>query len=318
VRATDHAGILGEQSFGVALWNTSETGAWQFVDTVANAWTAGAPLGCKVYTYPSAESGKGYDEPPGDEFQALVRGRNGSQAHSPKFDCVQQEALRAQREAPRVERLTSRTALPMELMLLKPLPLWKRTIDVLAASVGLVLLSPLQFVIAALIKLTSPGPVFFTQLRDGLGGRPFTIYKFRTMRVGADAEKATLRQFSEQDGPAFKMKHDPRITSIGRYLRKSCIDELPQLWNVLKGDMSLVGPRPLPCDESRKCADWERRRLEVSPGLTCIWQVRGKSRVPFVEWMRMDIRYIKARSFFYDLALVLETVVAVAFHRASH
>ena len=157
----------------------------------------------------------------------------------------------------------------------------------------------------------------FTQPRDTIGGRRFNIYKFRTMVVDAEEQKAALRKHSEQDGPAFKMKHDPRITPIGKFLRKSSIDELPQLFNVLLGDMSLVGPRPLPCDESAGCQPWQRRRLEVMPGLTCIWQVYGRSRVSFAEWIRMDLRYARSRSLIKDLLLIVRTVPAVVFRRGA-
>jgi len=207
---------------------------------------------------------------------------------------------------------------PLDDLLARPLPAWKRVVDVAGASLGLVAISPLLLATAAAIKFTSKGPVLFRQQRAGLGGRPFTIYKFRTMCVDAEAKKDGLRKFSEQDGPAFKMKDDPRITPIGRYLRKACIDELPQLWNVLKGDMSLVGPRPLPVGEAEGCLEWERRRLFITPGLTCIWQVDGKSRVPFKEWMRMDIRYMNARTFAQDFRLLFRTAAAVVLHRASH
>ncbi|MAT14793.1 MAG: multidrug MFS transporter [Planctomyces sp.] len=198
------------------------------------------------------------------------------------------------------------------------MPWWKRTIDIVGSGIGLLLISPLLAVTAIAIKVTAPGPVFFTQMRAGLGGRPFKMYKFRTMVVDAEAQKAKLRHLSEQDGPAFKLKHDPRIIPIGRFLRKSCIDELPQLLNVFKGDMSLVGPRPLPLEEAAQITGWQNRRLDVTPGLTCIWQVEGKSSVTFTEWMRMDIRYIRARNFAQDVMLVFRTIIAVVLHRASH
>jgi lipopolysaccharide/colanic/teichoic acid biosynthesis glycosyltransferase len=206
---------------------------------------------------------------------------------------------------------------PLENLFLFPHPTWKRAIDLLGAVFGLVVLSPVLLTVAALIKITSPGPAMFKQLREGHGGKLFTIYKFRTMRVGADAEKATLQAQSEQDGPAFKMTHDPRITPIGSFLRKTCLDELPQLWNVVKGDMTLVGPRPLDYRESEKIARWGRRRMHVMPGLTCIWQVHGKSKVSFNEWMRMDIRYSQRVNFHADFTLVLETLKQVILRKAS-
>lgn len=207
---------------------------------------------------------------------------------------------------------------PLENLFLHPFPRWKRAIDVVGAGCGLVVLSPLLLAIAALIKLTSPGPVLFRQLREGYGGELFQINKFRTMRVGADAEKAQLQAQSEQDGPAFKMENDPRITTLGSFLRKTCLDELPQLWNVLWGDMTLVGPRPLDHRESSKIARWGRRRLNVMPGLTCIWQVHGKSKVTFNEWMRMDIRYSQRVSFRQDMKLVFATLKQVLLRQASH
>lgn len=206
---------------------------------------------------------------------------------------------------------------PLENLFLFPHPVWKRTLDVAGAVFGLIVLSPILVAVAALIKITSPGPALFKQLREGHGGKLFTIYKFRTMRVGADAEKAQLQAQSEQDGPAFKMTHDPRITPIGGFLRKTCLDELPQLWNVLKGEMALVGPRPLDYRESERIARWGRRRMHVMPGLTCIWQVHGKSRVSFNEWMRMDIRYSQKVNLWQDIKLVTETLKQVILRRAS-
>ena len=204
-------------------------------------------------------------------------------------------------------------------LFVKPLPRWKRLIDVVVSATLLVLTAPILLLAAMAIKCTSPGPIIFAQRRRGLGGKPFTMYKLRTMYADAESRKAQLRPLSEQDGPAFKMKNDPRVTWVGKYLRKTCIDELPQLWNVLRGDMTLVGPRPLPCDEADACAEWQKRRLDVTPGLTCIWQATsGKERVPFAEWMRMDMRYIKDRSLLKDLKLLAKTFWAVIRHRASH
>jgi len=203
-------------------------------------------------------------------------------------------------------------------LLIRPMPLWKRLIDILGALAGLVLFSPLMLVIAVLIKLTSRGPVLFRQQRAGLGGRPFTIYKFRTMVCDAEQKKPLLRPHSHQDGPAFKMADDPRVTGLGWFLRKTSLDELPQFWNVLIGDMSLVGPRPLPLDEAAACAPWQRQRLCVTPGLTCTWQVKGRSRVTFDEWMRMDLQYIRRRSVLYDLKLLLLTIPAVLLGRGAY
>lgn len=209
-------------------------------------------------------------------------------------------------------------ATPVEELLVRKLPWWKRLLDALGASIGLLLLSPLLLLAALAIKLTSRGPVLFWQARSGLGGRPFLMVKFRTMAVDAAARQAELRQSSEQDGPAFKLKRDPRVTWLGRWLRKTSIDELPQLWNVLKGEMTLVGPRPLPCDETDACQPWQRRRLAVTPGLTCFWQVDGRSQISFDDWMRSDLRYVRRRSLWTDLRLILRTVPAVLLGRGAH
>jgi lipopolysaccharide/colanic/teichoic acid biosynthesis glycosyltransferase len=206
---------------------------------------------------------------------------------------------------------------PISDLLIRPTPIWKRVIDVTVASIMLVLLSPLLLAAAAAIRLTSKGPAIFKQRRAGLGGIPFTIYNFRTMCNDAEAKKKALRAQSEQDGPAFKMARDPRITRVGAFLRKTSIDELPQLFNVLKGDMSLVGPRPLPIDEQNAAETWQQRRLDVAPGLTCIWQITGRSTVSFAEWVRMDVTYMRRRTIFHDLAILLKTVPAVLLRRGA-
>jgi lipopolysaccharide/colanic/teichoic acid biosynthesis glycosyltransferase len=205
----------------------------------------------------------------------------------------------------------------VEQLLVRRLPRWKRVIDMAGAALGLILLSPVMLIAAIAIRFTSHGPVLFKQRRAGLGGNPFWIYKFRTMTTDAEMRKAQLRAMSEQDGPAFKIRRDPRITSVGRFLRETSLDELPQLWNVIKGDMSLVGPRPLPMDESANCDQWQRRRLDVTPGLTCIWQVKGRSRVSFAEWMRMDVNYICRRTLFHDVKILVQTIPAVLLRRGA-
>ena len=197
------------------------------------------------------------------------------------------------------------------------MPAWKRFADVAAAGVGLAALGPLMALVALAIRLDSTGPAIFWQNRAGRGGRPFAIAKFRTMVADAESKRHLLQ--SEQDGAAFKLRRDPRVTRVGRLLRQTSLDELPQLWNVLRGDMTLVGPRPLPVHESDACLAWQRRRLDVTPGLTCIWQVHGRSRVLFDEWMRMDLRYVRrsagALGPVHDATLVLKTLPAVFLKR---
>lgn len=220
-------------------------------------------------------------------------------------------------DAPRDRRGLVQPATAGELFL-TPLPKWKRVMDILGALVGIALAAPVMLVAAIAIKLTSPGPVLFLQRRSGWGGQTFTIFKFRTMVVGAEKLRDDLKPLSEQDGPAFKLTNDPRVTAIGRFLRATSLDELPQLFNVLRGDMSLVGPRPLPIAESCDCAPWHKARLDVMPGLTCIWQVRGRSQVPFDDWMRMDLQYIRSRSLFNDLRIIFQTLPAVIMRRGAH
>ncbi len=198
-----------------------------------------------------------------------------------------------------------------------PTPWWKRTIDLTGAIAGLTLLSPLLVAAAIAIRWDSRGQILFTQLREGKDGRIFRMYKFRTMRPDAESLQNQLRTKNEQDGPAFKMEDDPRVTQVGKFLRKSCIDELPQLLNVLKGDMSLVGPRPLPVSESTACQLWHRRRLSVLPGLTCIWQVSGGRQVSFDQWMRMDLEYARRQSLWLDTRLLWQTLRLVLRQRGS-
>ena len=287
LRDTDDLGLLGPRRIGIMMPDTDADGAWKVAEHLCDAlFDAADRPACHVYVYSGDRSdpGHGFGEPLTDD---------------------------------EVEADKAQVAEAMNVLFMKPLPAWKRALDIAGSLIALVIASPVMLLAAVAIKATSPGPVFFTQRRDTINGRPFTIYKFRTMCVDAERQKADLRAQSEQDGPAFKMKNDPRVTPVGRFLRKTSIDELPQLFNVLVGDMSLVGPRPLPCDESDRCEGWQRRRLDVTPGLTCIWQVRGRSAVSFAEWARMDVQYIRSRSLLADLALIVKTIPAVLFRRGA-
>ncbi|MFO0982767.1 MAG: sugar transferase [Planctomycetota bacterium] len=187
----------------------------------------------------------------------------------------------------------------------------KRMIDLLIAAVLLLLASPILLVTALAVKLTSHGPVFFRQKRVGFHGKEFTLFKFRSMVVGAEEQLAELRAHNEMSGPVFKMKQDPRVTSVGKFIRRWSIDELPQLINVLKGDMSLVGPRPPVPAEVAEYEWWQRRRLSMKPGLTCIWQVSGRNQIGFERWMELDLHYIDNWSLWLDTTLLLRTIPAV-------
>lgn len=280
LRLTDTAGFLLDGRVGLLLPDTPESGAWKVAADICDTYAVGSNRPqCEVFVYPEPGGGDSGKESQNDSTPGVAVG-------------------------------PGTTGLG-EAFFATPISRTKRLMDVLGASLGLIASAPIIAVAAVLIKLTSPGGAFFLQEREGAGGKRFLICKLRTMYVGADNSKHELRKYSQQDGPAFKMQDDPRTTRIGWLLRRTSLDELPQLWNVLKGDMSLVGPRPLPTSESLQCARWQRQRLQVTPGLTCIWQIRGRNVVPFDEWIRMDLRYIRRRSVWYDLSLILQTFPAV-------
>ena len=194
----------------------------------------------------------------------------------------------------------------------------KRIIDIVASFTGLIVLSPLMLVVSILIKLESKGEVIFKQKRVGLNGKEFYMYKFRSMVINAEELKAELESQNEMSGPMFKMKDDPRITKIGKFIRKTSIDELPQLINVIKGDMSLVGPRPSLPKEVEEFETWMRERLEVKPGLTCIWQVSGRNNIDFEDWMKLDIKYVRERNFWLDIKLILKTILVLFGDENAH
>jgi exopolysaccharide biosynthesis polyprenyl glycosylphosphotransferase len=191
--------------------------------------------------------------------------------------------------------------------------LLKRLIDIAFSFFGLLFGAPLLALIALAIKLDSPGPILFRQERVGKGGRRFVCYKFRSMVEGAEEQKASLRGLNEADGPIFKMKDDPRVTRMGRWLRRFSLDELPQLYNVLRGEMSLIGPRPPLPEEVAQYQAWHMRRLEVSPGITGLWQVSGRSELPFDEMVLLDIYYAEQWSPALDMKIFLRTIPKLIF-----
>ncbi len=276
LRVTDTAGQLNDNRIVVLLPDTSAEGAWKVATDISEVYPPGAERPeCEVITYPenSHRRGKNLNRDAQDEVPEFEDPHGASQFF-----------------------FTAAT------------PLWKRFLDIFGSLVGLVVVAPIIGLSAVAVKLTSPGAAFFCQEREGLGGKLFWIWKLRTMVDGADELKEQYREFSQQDGPAFKMVKDPRTTRLGKFLRLTSIDELPQLWNVLKGDMSLVGPRPLPTDESQACLNWQRRRLSVAPGMTCTWQVFARGDVTFEEWARMDLRYAERVSLWNDLKLIFLTL----------
>jgi len=194
----------------------------------------------------------------------------------------------------------------------------KRMTDIIAALLLLILFLPIIPLVVILIKLDSSGSILFKQKRVGKNGKLFDLYKFRSMVHGAEHVIGTLRPISGMNGPVFKLKDDPRVTRVGRFLRRSSLDELPQLINVLKGDMSVVGPRPNLPSEVSHYLPWQRRRLHVTPGITCFWQIAGRSHIGFQEWMRLDLEYIRQRSYMTDLKIMFKTIPAVIARKGAY
>jgi len=338
IRATDHAGFVDVDRIGVILWDTDESGAFKFLEKFNTESGTDRPEKCEVFVYPSTyldDENQAHESAgpgsPHETTDSLLRDSSDSLAVGSTAVAQKTKAsvLARQATAARIqenlevseELLSELTTEPngarprihsLDSLLVRPMPWWKRAIDIVGAVTGMIVLSPVLLATAVVIKLTSPGPIFFSQMRIGRGGRRFRIHKFRSMIVDAEDQKKQLLDRNEQDGPAFKIEEDPRVTPVGGVIRATSIDELPQLWNVLKGDMSLVGPRPLPCSESDACEVWQKRRLDVTPGLTCIWQVQERrNKIPFADWARMDIRYIVSRSLKLDIKLIFRTIGTV-------
>ncbi len=323
LRISDEFGYLNRRHLAAVLPGASAANAWTVSDEVCLRLPPSLPLPrCEVYAYPSESAEEMDGNRPTDARLAGNSRRNGSDGNGNDGNgehdrrvIVPQANCNLESEPVPCHKSDAQAARPLEPLFIRPLPWWKRAMDIVVASAALMALSPVLLLVAVAVRLTSPGPILFRQMRSGLGGRPFVFYKFRSMVPDAEARKANLLALNEQDGPAFKIRHDPRITVVGRFLRKTSVDELPQLWNVLRGDMSLVGPRPLPCSESDACTGWHRRRLDVTPGLTCIWQVEGRSRVSFDDWVRMDIRYMRFHSLLKDATLMIRTLPAMLLRR---
>jgi lipopolysaccharide/colanic/teichoic acid biosynthesis glycosyltransferase len=312
VRSLDEAGWLEPGVVGILLPETSKEGAWSLAkDLKRNDMTGYLRTAeINVYTYPDSKDPK--DSGPGD-------GGNGRREPGERNGNGERRQPSVAREGvpTHVSAEETRAAHPLLELLLDKEPWWKRPVDVAGASLALVILSPLMLGTALAIKLGSPGPVLYSSWRVGKGGAKFRFHKFRTMCVDAEKKKQELLAQNEADGPVFKMERDPRVTPIGRILRKTSIDELPQFWNVLIGDMALVGPRPPIPEETVWYAPWQRRRLELKGGLTCLWQVSGRSNVSFEEWCRLDVKYHENRSFLGDIWILFRTVPAVLAARGA-
>ena len=304
LRVTDTPGQLDDGRIAILLPDTGAEGAWKVAADISEVYSVGPTRPeCEVLVYPHSK--RPHSKTPHSKSPRSKNSLNGD-------DSSEVDSLSDPEGGSGQKVEGSQFGQGLEVMddffFTKSLPLWKRSLDILGGSVGLLASLPLLAISAAAVKATSPGPAFFKQQREGQGGKPFTMWKLRSMHVDAEEKKQALRKFSQQDGPAFKMKEDPRTTRIGKILRMTSMDELPQFWNVLKGDMSLVGPRPLPVEESAACEGWQRRRLQVRPGMTCTWQVCERGNVSFDEWVRMDLLYAKKHSFWEDIRLLVMTL----------
>jgi lipopolysaccharide/colanic/teichoic acid biosynthesis glycosyltransferase len=313
LRSTDEVGWLDQVRIAAVLPYTPTDEAGGVLHTVeAELGRAGLSLPSRIETYPavaarrngSARSDR--DDGPSADSSGDGNGSNGIVDAPPTVD-----------DGDAVRNGAAALGPTLAEIVVAPLPAWKRAMDVAGASIALLLLWPVFLIAAIAIKLDSRGPVFFRQPRVGAGGRPFDFFKLRTMHVGSEEKKLELREHNEQSGPVFKMRADPRITRVGRFLRRSSIDELPQFWNVLRGDMSLVGPRPPTPDEVTEYEPWQLRRLLLTPGITCFWQVSGRSEIGFVDWVRLDLRYAQRRSPGLDLQLLAKTLPAVLSGRGA-
>lgn len=299
LRLSDEVGILRKGGIGLMLPMTDSAGAKTVLESVQQfASEHSVSIRAEIYTYVGYHGGDVDPTTPDED------GSNSTREASADYGPT--SIPKGHREESLVQ------------MIAKPFPKWKRVCDITGAFAGLVLTAPVLAVACLAVKTTSKGPVFFKQMRCGQHGRPFAIYKLRTMVVDAEELKALLRERNERDGPAFKIKNDPRVTTVGKFLRKIGADELPQLVNVLKGDMSIVGPRPLPVSEDIQCASWQRKRLDTKPGLTCTWQISKSRNISFRDWMRLDLQYGRKRTLLHDLGLIAKTFGAVFLGRVGH
>ncbi|MFB3785270.1 MAG: sugar transferase [bacterium] len=325
VRCYDEIGWYDPSHIVVILPYTSTCGAKKLAEDIGNTMVpVYEPLPYSIYSYPSdwlishnLLQSKG-EFNPGPVSEVHRNGPVRMSAVSPSLEKRQNGAGTPTYFIPPGIQwpLKPRPALDPETLFVDPLPFWKRAVDVLCATAALVVLSPMLLTVAAAIKWTSPGPVFFVQERTGHNCRRFTMYKFRTMVDGASAMLDQVRHLNEMNGPLIKIERDPRLTPIGGFLRKTSLDELPQLINVLKGDMTLIGPRalsPKPSEYDR----WQLPRFKVVPGIACAWQAERRGDVDFNEWMRSDLKYIRDISPWNDLCLLFHTLKGVVLCRGG-
>lgn len=315
-RITDDVGAFDKHTAFILLSDTEASGARHFAESIkAVMLRQGSETSYAIYSYAPAKKST---HKPSDDDDDTSRGGGLRKSDSQAAVARRIPKSKAFRPSTPVAMQVEEASIQdLKQVFVRPLPIWKRTLDLVVAVPMLVLLWPLLVGIGILIKLESKGSAVFRQQRAGLGGHPFWIYKFRTMVDGAEEHRGSLLHINEHKGPTFKIKKDPRVTRLGEFLRKTSLDELPQLINVILGDMTLVGPRPLPCYEADDCEDWQKRRVEVTPGLTCIWQVSGRCGIDFDDWVRMDLAYQRRRTPGHDVRILLATVPAVLAQRGA-
>jgi lipopolysaccharide/colanic/teichoic acid biosynthesis glycosyltransferase len=301
IRITDEIGWLDNGTIGVLLFNSLNDEARIFIEKIKRNCSPNILCKCSISTYPEDmvehPHNEGVHKELGNSCHHSIPGSTSLHDHHKTTD--EQIGLRLQP------------------VFFDSMSVWKRLADIIVSSIALVVLSPLLVAIAIAVKITSKGPVFFNHKRAGLGGVPFRFLKYRTMRVDAEEKKSELLQFNERTGPVFKMENDPRVTRLGMFLRKWSLDELPQFVNVFMGDMSLVGPRPPTLDEVEQYESWHNYRLELKPGITCIWQVYARHEKSFENWVRLDIKYRQKQSFLFDMKLLALTLPAVLSRRGA-
>jgi lipopolysaccharide/colanic/teichoic acid biosynthesis glycosyltransferase len=310
IRLTDTVGWFDERSIGTVLPGTPGEGAWTFINDICKmSAEIASTLAITVYTYPSdwlPKKGESKERRFPD-ITGLTTGlfKRPSLLVRSNSQVAASIVLDRDVEVGEVPFITVNSG---QTLFAKPLPRWKRVFDVVGSLVGLVIASPIMVAAAAAIKLSSKGPVLFIQERTGQGYRRFRMYKFRTMVDGAEKERAKVSHLNTMTGPLIKIDRDPRLTKIGRFLRKTSIDELPQLFNVLKGEMTIIGPRalsPLP----NEYESWQLRRFSVKPGIACTWQSDRRAERDFRKWMRCDLRYMDSASFWTDMWVFFKTVL---------
>jgi len=314
VRSTDVIGWFDASSVGIVLYNLLPHQGWQIAgDICRNVGVKTTAPFCRIFTYPCS-----YSSPNGNSLEETNKGlvlleefKKKSVKNFSKTNFVKKTS-HIKIEEERENR--SKTAMPLEPVLGCPIPVWKRGLDIFGSLAGLILLSPFFLVVALFIKSVSPGPVFFTQKRIGYLGKPFTFWKFRTMYINSDAadHRKYVQNLIKNEQPMDKLdKKNSQIIPFGKILRGSCIDELPQLLNVLKGEMSLVGPRPCVPYEFEAYHLWHKQRFDTLPGMTGLWQVKGKNRTTFKEMVRLDIAYEKRLSVWQDLMILFYTIPSI-------